>query len=342
MDQKLSRRLSSISPAPVFSGYGLGTLFRASIAVLVLSLPTLSHAETYPAKPVNVMMPWADGFPANSARLYADELTNLYGKAFVVQPRPGAGGEVAAKHVASASPDGYTLLVTGSSITIRGATNDQNVDGERDLQPIAQLTTSPYVIIAPAGRFKSFASFVDAAKSSPGKLNFASAGIGTGMHYLGEIINVSAAIKTTHIPYPTGSRQLQAVLAGDVDVAIISLVTALPQIKAGKLDALAVSSTKRSTVAPQIPTLAESGLKDIPAIGAWIAIFGPKGMDPALTDSLSKKIKAIADDPKTVERVASWGAEIPDTSTSALKTIIKTEKAFWSKLVKEQNLPVGS
>ena len=342
MHQKISCSFSSISHARTLFAYKLSNLLRILMAVLVLCLPAIGHTGPYPDKPVNVIMPWADGFPANSARLYADELTNLYGQSFIVQPRPGAGGEVAAKHVMSASPNGYTLLVTGSSITIRGATNDQNVDGERDLQPIAQLTTSPYVIIAPAGRFKSFASFLDAAKSSPGKLNFASAGIGTGMHYLGEMINVSAGVKTTHIPYPTGSRQLQAVLAGDVDVAIISLVTALPQIKAGKLDALAVSSTKRSKVAPQIPTLAESGLKDIPAIGAWIAIFGPKGMDPAQTDSLSKKIKAIADDPKTVERVASWGAEIPDTSTSALKTIIKTEKAFWTKLVKEQNLPVGS
>jgi len=342
MDQKTGRYLSSMGQARIRSGSRLSKMLRVALASLAIGVSATGHTAAYPDKPVNVIMPWADGYPANSARLYADELTNLYGQSFVVQPRPGAGGEVAAKHVMSASPEGYTLLVTGSSITIRGATNERNVDGERDLQPIAQLTTSPYVIVAPAGRFKSFASFLEAAKASPGKLNFASAGIGTGMHYLGEMINVSAGVKTTHIPYPTGSRQLQAVLAGDVDVAIISLVTALPQINAGKLDALAVSSTKRSEVAPHIPTLTESGLKDIPAIGAWIAIFGPKGMDPALVDNLSKKITTIANDPKTIERVTSWGAEIPDTSTSALRTIIKTEKAFWSKLVKEQNLPVGS
>lgn len=342
MHQKISCSFLPMSHARTLFSCTLPNLLRISLATLVLGVPSIGYTQPYPDKPVNIIMPWADGFPANSARLYADEMTNLYGQSFVVQPRPGAGGEVAAKYVMSASPNGYTLLVTGSSITIRGATNDQNVDGERDLQPIAQLTTSPYVIVAPAGRFKSFASFLDTAKSSQGKLNFASAGIGTGMHYLGEMINVSAGVKTTHIPYPTGSRQLQAVLAGDVDVAIISLVTALPQIKAGKLDALAVSSAKRSKVAPQIPTLTESGLTDIPAIGAWIAIFGPKGMDPVLVDNLSKKIKTIADNPKTVDRVTSWGAEIPDTSTSALKTIIKTEKAFWSKLVKEQNLPVGS
>lgn len=345
MNQKSHRSFLSIQsgrPTGSKNCNRLRVILSAALIAFVVSTPISGYTATFPDKPVNVMMPWADGFPANSARLYADELGHAYGQPFVVQPRPGAGGEVAAKHVMSATADGYTLLVTGSSITIRGATNEKNADGERDLQPIAQITTSPYVLVAPSGRFESFASFIKAAKASPGKLNFASAGIGTGMHYLGEMINVSAGVKTVHIPYPTGSRQLQAVLAGDVDIAIISLVTALPQIRAGKLDALAVSSTERSKVASEIPTLVESGLKDIPSVGAWIAIFGPKGMDPAIVDDLSRKIAAIAKDSETIERVNSWGAEIPDTSTSHLKNVIRKEKSFWKKLVEEQNLPVGS
>jgi len=327
-------------------GRGLGCKVKialgAAMAMLALGAFSSGHATAYPDKPVNVAMPWSDGFPANSARIYADELSSILGQTFVVQPRTGAGGEVAAKHVIQAAPDGYTLLVTGSSITIRGVTSEDNADGERDLEPIAQLTTSPYVIVSPAGRFDSFDALLEAARASKGDLNFASAGVGTGMHYLGELINVNAGVDMVHVPYASGSRQLQAVLAGDVDIAILSLVTALPQIRAGKLDALAVSSTERSKVAPEIPTLVDLGLTEIPSIGAWIAMFGPKGMDPAAIKVLSEKINSIAADPKIVERVNSWGAEIPDTNTSYLEQVIRTEKASWSKLITEQNLPTGS
>lgn len=310
---------------------------------LTLSLCAPTQANTdYPDKPVNVIMPWTDGYPANSARIYADELSNRYKQTFVVQTKPGGGGEVAAKNVISATPNGYTLLVTGSSITIRGVTDESNADGERDLQAIAQLTTSPYVIVSPAGRFDSFETFIKAAKAAPGKLNFASAGVGTGMHYLGELINVHADVDMIHIPYKSGSWQLQAALAGDVDIAIISLVTALPQIKAGKLDALAVSSLERSQVAVEIPTLKESGLTEIPAIGAWIAMFGPKNMEPEIIQTLSDQIAQIASDPEVIKQVNGWGAEIPDTSTAYLEEVIRTEKASWSQLISEQNLPTGS
>lgn len=301
-----------------------------------------AQAQNYPRAPVGVIMPWGDGFPANSARIYAEELAKRYNQPFVVQSKPGAGGEVAAKQVMGSASDGSVLLVTGSSITIRAVSDEKNADGERDLQPIAQLTTTPYVIVAKSGTFGNFANFLAKAKAEPGKIDFASAGVGTGMHYLGELINSSADVNMVHIPYSSGSRQLQAVLAGDVDVAIISLVTALPQIKAGNLEALAVSSTKRSSVAPNVPTLVESGLKGIPSIGAWIAMFAPKGTDPAIVQSLSTQIAAIAKDPAVAERVASWGAEIPDTSVSHLEQVIRDEKSSWAKLIKEKNLPTAS
>jgi len=312
----------------------------AATALLAATVP--AHAQDYPSNPVNVIMPWGDGFPANSARLYGEELAKRYKQPFVVHSKPGAGGEVAAKQVIAVAPDGYTLLVTGSSITIRAVSDDSNADGERDLQPIAQLTTTPYVIVAKAGKYGSFARFLEVAKAQPGTINFASAGVGTGMHYLGELINSNAGINMVHVPYSSGSRQLQAVLAGDVEVAIISLVTALPQIKAGTLEALAVSSTARSKVAADVPTLVELGLKDIPSIGAWIAMFGPKELDAAVVKSLSEHISQIANDPSVVERVSSWGAEIPNTSVSYLKEVIRTEKASWSKLIKEKNLPTAS
>lgn len=320
----------------------LNYLYKFLTAVTFASAATTIYAQTYPAKPVRVFMPWSDGFPANSARLYAKELSDRYNQAFVVDAKPGAGGEIAAKQVISAPADGYTLLITGSSITIRAATDDKNADGERDLQPIAQITTTPYVIVAKKGKFGGFKNFLTAARAAPGAINFASAGVGTGMHYLGELINTNAGVQMVHVPYSTGSKQLQAVMAGDVDIAIISLVTALPQIKSGALEALAVSSSKRSRVAPSIPTLSELGFQGVPSIGAWIAIFGPKGIDPNIVRSLSEKITSIANDPAVIETVTSWGAEIPDTSVIALQDVLQSEKRSWIKLIKEKNFSANN
>lgn len=311
------------------------------IASLALCFATTGFAQIYPNKPVKVIMPWNDGFPANSTRLFSQELATIYKQAFVVEPKPGAGGEVAAKQVIGAPPDGYTLLVTGSSITIRAATNEKNADGLRDLQPIAQITSTPYVIVSNAGKYKTFKNFLTQAKGSPSKVNFASAGVGTGMHYLGELINISAGTQMVHVPYNTGSKQLAAVMAGDVDIAIISLVTAWPHIRAGTMEALAVSSAERSAIAREVPTLHELGLRDVPAIGAWIAVFGPKDMDPAVVKSLAEKITEISKSPATQETVKGWAAELPDSSTNALTNILRTETAFWKKLIKDRNLPVA-
>ena len=313
-------------------------LRRLTVYAVLLTGVHGAFAQQYPDKPVKVLMPWGDGFPANSTRLYAKELAERYRQAVVVDVKSGAGGELAAKQVIPAPPDGYTLLSTGSSITIRAVSDDKNADGERDLQPIAQLVTTPYVIVAKSGKFVSFRNFLASAQANPGKINFASAGVGTGMHYLGELLNATVGISIVHVPYSTGSRQLQAVLAGDVDVAIISLVTALPQMNAGVLEGLAVSSAKRSRVAPMVPTLLESGVKDVPDIGAWIAIFGPRNLDPAVVKSLSDKIAAIASDPAVIATVNSWGADIPDTRVTYLEDIIRAEKKTWARLIKDKNL----
>lgn len=297
-----------------------------------------AQTASYPEKAVKVLMPWSDGFPANATRLYGNLLAEQLKQPFVVDVRPGAGGELAARQVIQTAPDGYTLLSTGSSITIRSVLDKANADADRDLKPIAQLVTTPYVIVAKTGKYGSFKGFLDAARAQPGTINFASAGVGTGMHFLGELLNVNAAIQIVHVPYSTGSRQLQAVLAGDVQIAIISLVTALPQIKAGALEPLAVSSRRRSRVAPNVPTLREVGVKDIPDIGAWIALFGPKNLEPAVVKVLSDKIAAIAADPSVAKTVASWGADIPDTSPSYLEDVIRAEKTTWSRLIKDKNL----
>ncbi len=317
-------------------------IFTAVAAIALVALGAASHAQEYPARQVRVLLPWLDGFPANSARLYTEELSKRYQRTFVGEVKSGAGGEVAGRQAAQSVADGYTLLATGSSITTRAAIDEKNVDGERDLQPIAQLTTTPYVLVANVGSFGSFENFLAKARAEPGKINFASAGVGTGMHFLGELLNANAGIDITHIPYPTGSRQLQAVFAGDVDIAIISLVTALPHIRAGKLEALVLSTSERSKVAPQIPTLWEFGFKSIPSMSAWIALFGPKNLDPAALASLSEKISEIANDPAVIQTVQSWGAELPDTRTEALRALVRSEKAAWVALIKERGLNVST
>lgn len=326
-----------MKPSPV-------RFFKVAIAATLLAWAAVGNAQApaYPDKPVKVLMPWLDGFPANATRLYANQMSLRYKQPLIVEVKPGAGGELAAKLVINSAPDGYSLLSTGSSITIRAATDKANADGERDLTPIAQLVTTPYVIVAKAGKYGSFKGLLDAARANPGSINFASAGVGTGMHYLGELLNVNLGINIVHVPYATGSRQLQGVLAGDVHIAIISLVTALPQISAGQIEALAVSSHKRSRVAANVPTLLEAGVPGVPDIGAWIALFGPKNMPPEVVKSLSDQISAISRDPAVAQTVASWGADIPDTRTTHLQEIIRAEKATWARLLKEKNLTSGN
>lgn len=311
--------------------------FAASMLAMGISNCMAANSQTsaYPESPVKVLVPWADGFPANSARLFSEELSKRLGQPVVVDVRAGAGGEVAARQLIGAPSDGYTLLATGSSITIRSVLDEKNVDGLRDLQPIGQVTTTPYVIVARKGRFGSFDNLLKEAKANPGKFNYASAGVGTGMHYLGELINDKAAIEIVHVPYATGSRQLLAVNAGDVELAVISLVTALPHIKSGALEALAVSTTARSQALPNVPTLVEKGLKDIPNLGAWIAFFGPKNIPQDVLKRLSNQIQAISKDPNVQATVASWGADLPDSSIASLDRTIKAEKASWKTVIKK-------
>lgn len=307
-------------------------------ALLALWLPQPAAAQPYPTRPIKVVMAWSDGFPANSTRLFAKELSERLKQPVVVEIQQGAGGEVAARHVKNAARDGYTLLATGTSVTTSWALRPGNVDPGTDLQPIAQLVATPYVIVSRAGAYADFDKFLEGARDSRKKLNYASPGVGSGMHFLGEMIKTSAGIDMVHIPYASGARQLQALLAGDVDIAIISLVTALPQIRIGKLDALAVSTATRSPELPAVPTLTEKKLRGVPAISSWIALFGPAGLPADILDALSSQITAAAGNDDVRKIVASWGAEVPDTRRTSLEHVVQTEKALWSKVAKEKNI----
>lgn len=305
-----------------------------------LTITAGAAAETFPSRPVTIVMPWGDGFPANVTRLYAKKLSDGFGQPVIVDTRPGAGGEIAARHVTGAPGDGYTLLATGTSVVIRPVLDGKSVDPTADLQPIAQLATTPYVIVARAGRFGNFLAFLKSARATPGRLNYASAGVGTGMHLLGELIDTNAGIDIIHVPYASGARQLQALRSGDVDVAIISLVTALPQITSGALEALAVSSAHRSAALPATPTLKEGGVPGIPAMGAWISLFGPRNLPPAVSQRLSAQIRASAQDKELRANLAAWGAEVDDVSAAYLTNVLRVEGSVWKRVAQGKGISV--
>lgn len=313
----------------------------ALLLVLVTSWSaTAVLAGDFPSRPVTVVMPWGDGFPANVTRLYAQALAKRLGQPVVVETRPGAGGEIAARLVSSATNDGYTLLATGTSIAIRPVLEAKSVDPLSDLQPLALLATTPYVIVAKAGRFRDFGQFLRSARGAPGKLNYASAGVSTGMHLVGELINTNAGIDLVHVPYASGSRQLQALRSGDVDVAVISLVTALPHITSGSLDALVVSTAHRSASLPNTPTLAESGVRGIPPAGAWISLFAPRNLPPAVAKRLGADIQASARDSQVSGALTTWGAEVGDVSPEHLVNVIKSESSAWRRVVQGKNITI--
>lgn len=316
--------------------------FAIIMALCFVALCSSVYAADYPGRTVSMLMPWSGGYPYNSARLYSEGLSDLYGESFVVVVTPGAGGEIAARKVI-ASDNPHTLLVTGSSVGIRAVSHEYNVNPLVDLQPIAQLTTSPYVIVAKAGRFDSIQQMINVAKKGTSdNLFYASAGVGTGMHYLGELMNAGLGIDMEHVPYESGSKEMHAVLSGNVDVAILSQTSALPQVKAGTLDVLAVSAAKRSPQLPDTPTLNEMpGLENLPPIGAWIGLFGPADMDEDVVQALSERIQAIAQEPGSIKTVRMWGADIPDASVKYFRALIQREMKLWKDVIEEYDLPVA-
>jgi tripartite-type tricarboxylate transporter receptor subunit TctC len=309
----------------------------ALVAVLgLLALPLAAQSQSYPNKPISLVVPQtAGGTNDIVARLVAPAFGEAIGASVVVENKPGAGGNIGTQGVARSAKDGYTLLLTiNSAQAINPALyKNPGFDPINDFVPLYYIGATPYVLVSPPGSpYKTLADVVTAAKKRPGELAYASAGNGTISHLLGAMLNTSAGIEMQHIPYKGVAPAINDVLGGQVPLAFASLPSALNYIKVGKLQAIAISSAKRSSAAPDIPTIAETYPDCVGEV--WVAIFAPVGVSADVIKKTQAAMDKVMARPDVREKLAAQGLDLNPVSPSKLPALLKDELAKWVRIVK--------
>ena len=314
--------------------------YKASAVVLVglAGIAAAASAQDYPAKPVRIVAPFAAGGSTDVlTRLISAKLGERWNQSVIVDNRVGASGNIGAEVVAKLSaPDGYTLLMAGSPHTI-GVSLFKNLryDLEKDLVAIANVGTFPSLIVAhPSLPAKSVKELIAIAKARPGELNFGSPNIGSPNHLGMELFATMANVKMVHIPYKGGSGQMVGdLLAGHVQLASMGFPPAIPQVKNGKLRAIAATGAKRSALLPEVPTVSESGLPGY-EVTSWYGLFGPAALSKDIVNKVSNDVLASLNAPDFKERLATLGAEPAPMKTDEFARYVRADIQKWAKVVK--------
>ncbi|MEO8442049.1 MAG: tripartite tricarboxylate transporter substrate binding protein [Betaproteobacteria bacterium] len=324
----------------------LGTLRfeRAALAALFVSAAGAAIAQTnYPAKAIRYIVPFPAGGPLDIvARAIGQELTKSWGQPVIVDNRPGAGGNIGADLVAKAPPDGYTILMGAvSTHAINVALYSKlPYDPVRDFAPVTLITSVPNVLVVhPSLPVKNVKDLIALAKSRPGQLNFASGSTGSAGHLAGELFDSMAGVQMTHIPYKGAAPAVIDLVAGHVSLMFDNLASALPNIKAARVRAIAVTTPKRSPLLPEIPTISESGLRGFD-ISTWFGIFAPAGTPPDVVTKLNGEIVRILHTNDMRELLALLGAEPIGNKPAEFAAFIKTEIPKYAKVVKASGAKV--
>jgi tripartite-type tricarboxylate transporter receptor subunit TctC len=315
-------------------------ILRWAALICALLTPFGAQAQTYPDRPIHLIIAFVPGGATDTmARQIQQDLSEALGQTVVVENRPGGSGYIAWNFVANARPDGYTLLMAENALAIsQGLFKQQSstFDPIRQYDPVAHVASSPLALVV-ANRVKadSVAELIALAHSmAPQKMNYASAGIGSVAHLTFEVFRDGAGIEAIHIPYKGGGAAIADILGGQVEMHMASIQVAAGMAKAGKLKALAVTSRKRSPALPDVPTLAEAGVKTADVdLSFWYAIFGPKGMPAPVKARLAKAVEKVMSDPKVRERLAKLDIEPSYAGGDALEKKLQSEIANWTKFI---------
>ncbi len=307
------------------------------LGLMVLALAgTQAPAQTYPTKPIRLVLPYTPGGIIDTAgRNLAIRLTEELGQSVVPENRPGAGGAVGTDVVARSAPDGYSIVLTDPGLVTNPTLVPTTPYDLSKLQAVSIIGSSPTVIVAsknfPANTFAEFLSY---AKANPGKVNFATAGIGTAPHLAGEMIKLQTGIDMQHVPYRGIGSAYPDVMSGKVQLAFSSIAGAVPFIADGRVKPLATTRIVRSAVYPDVPTVAESGLPGFD-VDLWIAIYAPAGTPPAVLARLNGAIKKALQHPDMKAALAKIGVEPRGTSVEEAAAITKSEYEKWKKVIVE-------
>src|SRR6516225_8187547 len=312
------------------------------LAAGAAALPAVSRftwAQAYPSRPVRIIV----GFPAGSgpdiiARLIGQGFSERLGQQFVIENRPGAAGNIATEIVVKAPSDGYTLLMVVSTNTINATLyTNLNFNFIRDIAPVASIAGTSYgLLVNQSFPVKTVPEFIAYAKTNPGKINMASAGIGSGPHIAGELFKMMAGVDLNHVPYRGAAPALTDLLAGQVHVMFATMPSSIEYVRAGKLRALAVTTAKRSDAFPEIPTIGDF----VPRYesSAWLGLGAPKNIRAELIDKLNREINAGLADPKIKARLADLGGDVLALSPADFGKLIAEETEKWAKVIRAANI----
>jgi len=313
---------------------------RIFAAALALFACGVAGAQEYPTRPIRLIAPFAPGGPTDLfARLMGAKLGERLGQPVLVENRPGAGGSVGAEAAAKASPDGYTLVLVSSSFAVNATLYPKlPYDTLKDFAPVTLLASAPFLLAAnqgvPAGSVRELIAY---AKANPGKLNYGSGGSGSGPHIVAELFKSEAGVNIVHIPYKGTGPLIAALVAGDVQLAFGNIFALVPQIKSGRLKAIAVTGRERSSALPEVPTVAESGLPGFEAVGVH-GLLAPAGTPRRIVDKLNAECVAILRSPEVRSQLASEGAEPVGNTPEQYAAHIAAEVQKWGRLVRERGI----
>jgi len=319
-------------------------MFRKCLAIAALALAaTGAHAQAYPSKPIRLLIPFPPGGGTDIlSRLVATRLGESEKWTIVAENRAGAGGTIGIAAAVRAAPTGYEMVMGQKDNLVVAPWLYKSVayDPTKDLVAVAHVGYTPIVIVTQAGsRFKTLADVVAAAKAAPGSITYGSPGSGTTIHLAGEIFKDAAKIDIRHIPYKGSNAAMMDVLAGNVDLLVSSVPSAMAQIQSGKLRALAVTSAKRSTSLPDVPTVAELGYKGFD-VSTWYGLAVPAGTPKEIVATVNTAVNKLLAQPETREAIHAQGAEAQAMSTEEFARLLKSDYLKWKDIVRAANVTV--
>ena len=298
-----------------------------------------AETDRYPVKPIRMVVPFTPGGSNDLlGRVLAQKLHATWGQPAIVDNRPGGGSTIGIETVVRAVPDGYTLLLTSGGIASNVSLYKLSFNPVKDLAPVALLAQMPYLLaVHPSVPAKSALELISLAKAQPGKLTFASSGVGTSSHLTGEMFRLQAKIDMLHIAFKGGGPAVNAVIGGEVQVIFNVITGTLPYARSGKLRALGVSTSQRIEVAPDLPTIAESGLPGYEVI-AWYNLFAPAGTPRPVINKINAEINRILQQPDVRERLLTFGVVPLSGTPEALGDYLQFEITRWAKLIREAGI----
>jgi tripartite-type tricarboxylate transporter receptor subunit TctC len=315
----------------------------ATLSCALLSFTAAAQQSDYPNRPVRWIVPFAPSGPTDlMSRAVAEKLSQRLGQQFVVDNRAGAGGNIGAELVAKSAPDGYTLMIghVGTHAINAALYPKIGFDPVKDFTPITLIATFPLaLVIHPSVPAKDARELIALAKAKPGQLNFASAGNGGPTHLTGELFKSSAGIDIVHVPYKGNAAALLDLIAGRVQMMFSTMLTSMPHVRAGKLRAIGISGAKRSPQAPELPTIAESGLPGFVSV-PWYGVLGPAGLPRPIVTKLNTEIARALAQPDMHERFVAQGVDLQSTTPEQFGALIKSEVVKWRKVVKDAGAKV--